>query len=210
MKLSPIPCQRCHQSTLEVVFSLVSARCVLSYTANTTSAHVSCQTLGKTSLKPSKSLVDNVYWNELACLTRLTLVANYLPRQPSHTQLYVPETAHFVTLLAGSGQLLVRTSIYGVVVNLLHSMYLVKTNSGEATVSPEIQSLLDECASSKTLKMFGLRKPTPTSDYAVYDPQNDKQYLESLEQLSLLLARIMDVTAGSRGAYLLKCSWPLR
>lgn len=114
-------------------------------------------------------------------------------------QLYVPETAHFVTLLAGTGQLLVRTSIYGVVINLLHSMYLSKTSTGEATVSPEIQSLLDECASPKTLKMFGLRKPTSTSDYAVYDPPSDKQYLDSLEQLSLLLARFMEATAGSRG-----------
>ncbi|KAI0089247.1 hypothetical protein BDY19DRAFT_1089227 [Irpex rosettiformis] len=153
------------------------------------------KTLGKTSLKPSKSLSDNVYWNELACLTRLALVAVHNHR---HNQLYVPETAHFVTLLAGTGQLLVRTSIYGVVVNLLHSMYLVKSPSGEATVSPEVQSLLDECASSKTLKTFGLRKPTPTSDYTVYDPPNDKQYLESLEQLSLFLARFMEATAGSR------------
>ncbi|KAI0340881.1 hypothetical protein BDW22DRAFT_1485833 [Trametopsis cervina] len=154
--------------------------------------------LGKTSMKPSKSLADNVYWNELACLTRLTLVANYLPRHVSHAQLYIPETAHFVSLLAGTGQLLVRTSVYGVVVNLLHSMYLVKSASGESTVSPEIQALLEECATPKTLKMFGLRKPTPTSDYAVWDPPNDKQYLESLEQLSLLLAKFMEAAAGSR------------
>ncbi|KAI0686496.1 hypothetical protein BC835DRAFT_1523052 [Cytidiella melzeri] len=154
--------------------------------------------LGKTSLKPSKSLSENVYWNELACLTRLSLVANYLPRHISHTQLYIPETAHFVSLLAGTGQLLVRTSIYGAVVNLLHSMYLAKTSTGETTVSPEIQALLEECATPKTLKMFGLTRPTPTSDYAVYDSPNDKQYLDSLEQLSLFLARLMEVTAGSR------------
>lgn len=150
-------------------------------------------------MRPSKSLSDNVYWNELACLTRVTLVANYLPRHATHTQLYVPEAAHFVSLLAGTGQLLVRTSVYGVVVNLLHSIYLTKSATGESTVSPQIQALLDECATPKTLKMFGLRRPTPTSDYVVYDPPNDKQYLESLEQLSLLLTRIMEATAGSIG-----------
>lgn len=152
-------------------------------------------------MKPSKSLSDNVYWNELACLTRLTLVANYLPRHMTHAQLYVPEAAHFVSLLAGTGQLLVRTSVYGVVVNLLHSMYLAKSAAGESTVSPEIQALLHECAAPPTLKMFGLRRPTPTSDYAQYDPVNDMQYLESLEQLSLLLVRIMEATAGSRGRF---------
>lgn len=152
-------------------------------------------------MKPSKSLSDNAYWNELACLTRLTLVANYLPRHATHAQLYVPEAAHFVSLLAGTGQLLVRTSVYGVVVNLLHSMYLAKSNAGESSGSPEIQELLHECATPPTLKLFGLRRPTPTSDYVLYDPAGDSQYLKSLEQLSLLLVRIMEVTAGSRGMY---------
>jgi hypothetical protein len=128
-------------------------------------------------------------------------MANYLPRHITHTQLYVPETAHIISLLAGTGQLLVRTSVYGIVVNLLHSIYLAKTSTGETTVSPEIQTLLEECASSKTLKIFGLRRHTPTSDYTLYDPPNDKQHLELLEQLSLLLLRVMEVTAGSRGQY---------
>ena len=150
-------------------------------------------------MRPCKTLSDNAYWNELACLSRLTLVANYLPRHATHAQLYVPEAAHFVSLLAGTGQLLVRTSVYGVVVNLLHSMYLAKSASGETSVSPEIQALLTECAAPATLKMFGLRRPTPTSDYALYDPVSDMQYLTSLEHLSLLLVRIMEATAGSRG-----------
>lgn len=159
--------------------------------------------LGKTSHgPPTRSLADSVHWNELACLTRLTLVANYLPRHVSHGQVFVPECAHFVSLLAGTGQLLVRTSVYGMVVNQLHSTYLARSTSGEGTATPEIQSLLDEFASAETLKIFGLIRPTPTSDYAVYDPANDRQYLDGLEKLAQLLARVMETLAGSKSALL--------
>lgn len=154
--------------------------------------------LGKTSHHNSKTLADNTHWNELACLTRLTLVANYLPRHVTHGQVFVPECAHFVSLVAGTGQLLVRTSVYGMVVNQLHSTYLARSTSGEGAATPEIQSLLDEFATTETLKIFGLIRPTPTSDYAVYDPLNERQYLENLEKLAKLLARVMEALAGSR------------
>ncbi|EKM59988.1 uncharacterized protein PHACADRAFT_115378 [Phanerochaete carnosa HHB-10118-sp] len=154
--------------------------------------------LGKTTHHPSRSLADNDNWNELACLTRLTLVANYLPRHVTHGQVFVPECAHFVSIVAGTGQLLVRTSVYGIVVNQLHSTYLARSASGEGSATPEIQALLDEFATTETLKIFGLIRPTPTSDYAVYDPPNDRQYLENLEKLSRLLVRVMEILAGSR------------
>lgn len=154
--------------------------------------------LGKTSHQPSRSLADNVHWNELACLTRLSLVASYLPRHLTQGHIFVPESAHFVSLVAGTGQLLVRTSVYGMLVNQLHSAYLARSASGDANTTPEIQSLLDEFATARTLKVFGLMRPTPTSDYAVYDPPNDRQYLENLEKLSILLSRVMEALAGSQ------------
>ena len=52
------------------------------------------------------------------------------------------------------------------------------------------------------MKIFGLSKPTPTSDYVVYDPPNDRQYLDNLEKLSILLVRLMSAISGSTGMYL--------
>lgn len=154
------------------------------------------QVLGKTNHQSVKTLGDNNHWNELACLIRLTLMASYLPRTASHSQIFVPEIAHIVSLVAGTGQLLVRTSVYGMVINQLHSTYLARSASGDSSGAPEIQALLDEFASPDILKLFGLIRPTPTSDYAVYDPINDRQYLEVLESLSLLLERLMRALAG--------------
>ena len=161
--------------------------------------------LGKTSSRPSKTLSDNVHWNEIACLTRLCLVANYLPKNGTQAQLHVAEGAHYISLVAGTGQLLVRTSVYGMVVNQLHSVYLARPAGESNTLSPEIQGLLDECATNEVLKIFGLFKPTPTSDYVVYDPPNDKQYLDSLEKLGDLMLRIISAIAGSQGETILTC-----
>ncbi len=153
--------------------------------------------MGKTSSKPSKSLPENVHWNEIACLTRLCLVANYLPKNAAHVHLFIAEGAHYVSLVAGTGQILVRTSVYGLVVNVLHSIYISKSTSD--SVSPEIQALLEDCASPEVLKLFGLARPTSTSDYVAYDPPNDKQQLDSLEKLGNLLVRMMNCISPSQG-----------
>ncbi|KAL4251095.1 Ras-GAP domain-containing protein [Abortiporus biennis] len=153
--------------------------------------------LGKTSSKPTKNLAENAHWTEIACLTRLALVANYHHRNLSHAQLYVPEAAHLVTLIAATGDSLVRTSAYGIVVNLLQAVYLSKAS--EVGANPEMRALLDECSTPETLRYFGLMRPNPTSDYVVYNPPNDKAYIDGLEKLSQLLVRIMEVIAGNTG-----------
>ena len=126
-------------------------------------------------------------------------MASYLRKNGIHAQLYVAEGAHYISLVAGTGELLVRSSVYGMVVNQLHSVYLARPLGENNTLSPEIQTLLDELAQPQTLRIFGLLKPTPTSDYVVYDPPNDKQYLDGLEKLGHMLMRIMHAISGGQG-----------
>ncbi|KAG1772191.1 hypothetical protein EV702DRAFT_1246575 [Suillus placidus] len=76
--------------------------------------------LGKTALKPSKTLPENVHWNEIATLARFALVASNHSKQAAYDQLYIPDIFHIVTLIAGTGQTLVRKSLYGVIMNFLH------------------------------------------------------------------------------------------
>ena len=156
--------------------------------------------LGKTSSRLTKNLSDNPHWVEIACLTRLALVANYNPRNLVHAQLYVPEAAHLVTLIAATGDILVRTSVYGIVVNMLQAVYLAKM--GESGANPEMRALLYECATQENLRSFGLMRPNPTSDYVPYRPPNDKSFIDSLENLTLLLGRIMEAISGNTGKFL--------
>ncbi|TCD61394.1 Ras GTPase activating protein ira2 [Steccherinum ochraceum] len=153
--------------------------------------------LGKTQSRPTKDLADNFHWTEIACLIRMCLVANSQPRNLTNAQLYVPELVHMVCLTAATGDLLVRTSVYGVVMNLLQSVHYARR--GETESSPEIRALIDECALPDKLKCFGLVRTSPTSEYCVYEFSNDRAYLDALEELCHLLARIMKAVAGNQG-----------
>ena len=73
------------------------------------------------------------------------------------------------------------------------------TYRASAESSPEIRALLDECSTPEILKCFGLVRPTPTSDYMAYEFSSDRAYLDALEQLCNLLARIMEAVAGNAG-----------
>ena len=152
--------------------------------------------LGKTSLKPSKTLPDNIHWNEIATLTRFALVASNHSKQFAYDQLYFPDICHVITLIAGTGQILVRKSVYGVIMNYLQSLLLTK---GDDASGPRLRGLVDELMTVEKLQLFGLTRQSLTSDYYNYDPPNDKTTIDSYEALALLLVRIMEITSGSRG-----------
>lgn len=152
--------------------------------------------LGKTSLKPSRTLPENVHWNEIATLTRFALIASNHSKQAAFDQLYVPDICHIVTLVAGTGQTLVRKSVYGIIMNFLQSLFLARA---EDASGPDLRALMDELITIESLQLFGLTRQSSTREYSNYDPQNDKAMIDSQEALTQLLVKIIEVTAGSKG-----------
>ncbi|KAH9948737.1 hypothetical protein B0H21DRAFT_787622 [Amylocystis lapponica] len=152
------------------------------------------KTIGKTSAKPTKNLADNVHWNEIACLCRAGLVVSYQHKSALHSQIWIPDTFHLALLCSGTGQTHVRTSLYGIIVNLLNSLYISRL--GDPTASAEIHSLINECQQPETLRLFGLMRPSSTSDYYNLDPPNDKVYIDNLEALARFFVRILETIAG--------------
>lgn len=108
-----------------------------------------------------------------------------------------------MTLIAATGHTNVRTSVYGILLNLLHSVYAARL--ADSTVSMDIQGLLNECSEPEVLKLFGLYRPTPLSEYIIVDPPNDKAFLDGLDNLVRLLVRVMEAIAGSKG--ISTCLW---
>ncbi|KAI0638553.1 hypothetical protein C8Q77DRAFT_1047292 [Trametes polyzona] len=153
--------------------------------------------IGKTSGKPTRSLADNIHWNEIACLTRLLLVLVNSAKNVVQIQLFVPETIHLVTLIGATGQLYVRCTLFAIVTHMLHGLYSLRLT--DSTASPEIQTMVDECVQPEGLRLFGLSKPTPTSDYMLYDPPNSKAVIDDLEALNRLLLRVMEAVSSSQG-----------
>ncbi|KAF8207849.1 hypothetical protein K438DRAFT_2013261 [Mycena galopus ATCC 62051] len=141
--------------------------------------------------KPPRTLQDYPNWGEISTLVRLCHIAGY-----QTSMLYVPEIMHLVTLTASVGPALVRKSVYGSVINLLQAMYI--SHSEDAPVA-ELLELLADLETSETQKLFGLARLTQSSEYIVYDVKGDKDKVDAQEKLTALLARILEVTAGSRG-----------
>ncbi|KNZ78617.1 Neurofibromin [Termitomyces sp. J132] len=146
--------------------------------------------------QPFNVLTDHPSWNEIATLIRFSLVVAPSSGQAGCDQLYVPEIIHNVTLTAGCGPPLVRKSVYGIIMNLLQALYISRT---EETVGPGLLELINECATPARLRLFGLRRDTSTSEYTNWDPASDKETLDTLEELTQFLAKIMEIGSGSKG-----------
>jgi hypothetical protein len=76
-------------------------------------------------------LVDNAHWADIAALTRLAFVTGNHSKQTLHTQLYIPEIVHLITLTASIGPTFVRKSVYGIVLNYLQSLYSARSGEEE-------------------------------------------------------------------------------
>ncbi|KAG6896188.1 hypothetical protein C0992_009811 [Termitomyces sp. T32_za158] len=146
--------------------------------------------------QPFNVLTDHPNWNEIATLTRFSLVVAPLSGQAGCDQLYVPEIIHNVTLTAGCGLSLVRKSVYGIIMNLLQALYISRT---EESVGPGLLELINECATPARLRLFGLKRDTSTSEYTNWDTAGEKETLDILEELTQFLAKIMEVGSGSKG-----------
>jgi hypothetical protein len=140
--------------------------------------------------------LEHPNWNEISTLIRLALVVGSQSTQTGVNYLYVPELIHLVSLIAGEGSILVRKSVYGIIMNLLQSLFIARPDD---STEPGLMQLINDCTSSETLRLFGLKRETSTSEYTIVDQSNDKDALESSEKLVALLIRILSDSAGSTG-----------
>ncbi|KAF8076811.1 hypothetical protein FPV67DRAFT_1605221 [Lyophyllum atratum] len=146
--------------------------------------------------QPFNVLADHPNWNEISTLIRFSLVVAPSSGQAGCDQLYVPEIIHNVTLVAGCGPPLVRKSVYGIIMNLLQALYISRT---EESLGPQLLRLINECTTPEKLRLFGLRRETPTSEYTNCDPKDDKDCLDTQEHLTEFLIQVMEVGSGSKG-----------
>ena len=155
------------------------------------------QALGKASVKPTGTLAENPHWNEIASLSRLALVASQQSKQPSVAQFYTPELIHIITLVAATGEVVVRATVWGLVMDLLQSLWL--SRSSDAIAGPEIRLLHEEGSHLKQLKLFGLSRSPWTNELIAYDPVSDGDVLDCQEGLTRFLIRVMEAAAQTKG-----------
>ena len=151
----------------------------------------------KTSTKLTHSLSRSASWNEISALARLALVAGYSSRLAVQNQLFVPEIAHLTTMLCATGALPVKTTIYGIAMNLVQSLHIARAeDEGPAA---ELKQLLDRASHPDTLRQFGLVRSHASSDYSSVESPPDQIPIEALEGITQLLIQALAHGAQSTG-----------
>lgn len=114
-----------------------------------------------------------------------------------HNQLYAPEIAHLVTMLAATGGLMMRSSIYGMAVNLLQALHVARAED-EAVAAP-LRQLLDDLATPASLKNFGLDRPYPSSELSILEPVSHQIPVESLERITSVFVHALELGSSNTG-----------
>ncbi|KAG8905759.1 Ras GTPase activating protein ira2 [Tulasnella sp. 403] len=153
--------------------------------------------LGKTLTRPTKTLVENPAWNEVAALTRLTLLVMYNVRVPIQTQLFVPEVLHLVTMIVSTGPVVMRTAVHGMVTNLVQSLCVMRTD--DEVSKDRLRRTLRDCFKPDVLRLFGLAREDASSEYTLIDNATEQISVDSLEKITLFLLDIVDAGAQTTG-----------
>lgn len=162
------------------------------------------KSLAQTYLRPSNHLTENATWNEVCALARITLALGFNPTTALDTQLFLPELFHVVTLLLGAGPVIMRQTVYGLLVSIIHSLASNAT-AGEMDADalavllrrlqePEMMTSFGVIQGQGHLELSGL----PRKD------ETDIHLLDRVEEVSKFLGEVLVAGAVSVGEYLLR------
>lgn len=128
------------------------------------------------------------------------MAANVHPLSSVSAQFYIPEIVHLVILTAATGDLLTRTAVHDIVVNLLQGTAAAAGIDSEARDgTTPIRVLIEECSSDEILRVFGLKRPLATGGYVLANPESERVRIDLLEQLAKFMSKILDSTASCTG-----------
>ncbi|WVQ63868.1 uncharacterized protein L199_002024 [Kwoniella botswanensis] len=155
------------------------------------------KTLAQTYLKPSAHITENAAWPEICSLSRITLILGFNPSSSLDTQLFLPEIFHIITLLLGAGPVLMRQTIYGLLVNVIQSLASNPT-SGDMDAST-LQLLLKRIQQPRIMAAFGLTQGQGSIELSglPMKDETDLQLLERVEEVSRFLGEVLAAGAIS-------------
>jgi len=141
--------------------------------------------------------MDNIAWPEISTLSRIVLALSFNPTSALDAQLFLPELLHIITLLLGSGPLLIRQTVYGLTVNVVQSLA-----SAAATGDMELgalQRLLKRLQSREMHAHFGIAQHG--TSFEVLKGDTDEALLNNVEEVARFLGEVLAAGATSIGEH---------
>ncbi|KAI9294940.1 hypothetical protein K502DRAFT_360889 [Neoconidiobolus thromboides FSU 785] len=110
--------------------------------------------ISKTAISPKRILTEHVAWVEIAVLVRFNLMLSFNNRFIA--QHYLPEVFHSVSILAASGPPIIRSSIHGLVINVIQSLCTCLPSDHPSLRI--LSNLLADFSEPKFRLLFGLNR----------------------------------------------------
>lgn len=106
----------------------------------------------------------------------------------------MPEAIHFVTMLCSTGSLYVKSTVYGIAMNLIQNLRILKLET-KAPVA-KLDELMKEMGTNEVLNSFGLTRVHPNSNIVSAEKCPDQIPIASLESITQLFLRALTCGAG--------------
>ncbi|KAG8732817.1 Ras GTPase activating protein ira2 [Ceratobasidium sp. 423] len=146
---------------------------------------------------PPASPADDIAWNEVAAITRLVYMVLQNNRPPVQILIYIPEIFYLVTVLSMAGPLLLRKTVYGILVNVVQA-FLTNKHTDDET-KDNLRRLLNQTMDPEFQTVLGITRPDTRSEFIVVDPQSDSVAMLKLEELTSYSLEIIACGASSIG-----------
>ncbi|KAI9830851.1 MAG: hypothetical protein M1819_005376 [Sarea resinae] len=149
--------------------------------------------LNRSSVRPTKRLVDNQVWGEISALLRILQAVSFVTNNLA--QIYLPEIFHIITMLVNSGSLTHRRLTHSLLTNVVHTLC-------QSFPLPEanlvrLESLLESLSEARHELLFSL---TPVSTEDSLRPEygdSEASKFSNLETLVFLFLEIVFIGAPS-------------
>ncbi|ORY04201.1 hypothetical protein K493DRAFT_311429 [Basidiobolus meristosporus CBS 931.73] len=145
--------------------------------------------ISSTSNKPMRTLTDHSSWVEIAVLIRFNLMLSFNNRL--HVQHYLPELFHIVSMLVSIGPPIIRSSIHGLVVNIVQSL-CTSLPLEEANLK-KLNHLLGEFSEPKFRLLFGLNRMIGNAFARLPDAVPDMPESVPLTSLETIVHSLLEV-----------------
>jgi neurofibromin 1 len=146
-------------------------------------------------------LVENVAWGEICTLARLNLMLAFNPTSSLDTQLFLPDLVHIITILLGAGPLLMRQTVYGLLVNIVQS--LISTAPTDEMDGSALLQLMRKSQQPEMMAQFGLMQSPGSLELSSMTQREeaDAMLLNPVEEVARFLGDILRAGAVSTGRW---------
>lgn len=150
--------------------------------------------INRSSLRPTRNLIDNAVWDEISLLLRMCLEASFTCR--GQYQLFLPEIFHIITMTAHCGSSTTSSYVHSLLINTVHSMCTTfPLNDARLT---KLKTILISLTEPKIELLFDLHRVTTSDASITHDMKSaDTSLFSHLETITSILQNIIELGAPS-------------